>query len=118
MTPSSAAVPPPTAAPPAKPAPNVKPPASTKPAPVPNLPGSRVGPSFLEGLAGSLGSKAGVILHLKAVDTLADDIEMIHDPGSPRLGPVGTKRTDSLGDVWIKTGEANWILLEELRNLG
>ena len=67
------------------------------------------GPSTLEVFAGKAGSVAGVIFHLLVVDKLAGDIEMHLDPGSPALGPVGTKRTDSFGTVWIKISEKEWV---------
>jgi RHS repeat-associated protein len=67
------------------------------------------GPSALEGFAGKIGSITGVFFHILAVDTLAKDIEMLHDPGSPALGPVGTRRTDSTGTVWIKTADKEWV---------
>jgi len=67
------------------------------------------GPSAIENFAGKVGSITGVFFHILAVNTLAKDHEMIVDPGSPALGPVGTKRTDSVGTVWIKIGEAEWV---------
>jgi hypothetical protein len=34
---------------------------------------------------------------------------MIFYPSDPALGPVGTKRTDSAGAVWIKINEYTWV---------
>jgi hypothetical protein len=75
------------------------------------------GPGALEGFAGKIGSITGVFFHVLAVDTLAKDIEMHHDPGSPRLGPVGTRRTDSIGTVWIKISEKEWVTQAYLDNM-
>jgi hypothetical protein len=45
------------------------------------------------------------------------DIEMYHDPGSPALGPVKTKRTDSVGTIWIKTSESRWVVEDDLHSM-
>jgi hypothetical protein len=41
----------------------------------------------------------------------------LHDPGNPDLGPVGTRRTDSVGTVWIKTGEKEWVTAAYYANM-
>jgi RHS repeat-associated protein len=75
------------------------------------------GPGALENFAGKVGSITGVFFHLLAVKTLADDLKMLHDPGNPDLGPVGTRRTDSVGTVWIKTGEKEWVTAAYYANM-
>jgi RHS repeat-associated protein len=75
------------------------------------------GPGALEVVAGKLGSLVGVFFHSLAVKTLAEDFEMMDDPGSPALGPVGTKRTDSVGTVWIKITEKEWVTEDYLKKM-
>lgn len=84
-------------------------PPPTEPAPVVG-PAPRSGPSpgVLEGIAGRLGGAAAVVGGVLSTKTLADDIEMHDNPGSPRLGPVGTHRMDSQGREWVKTGPEQW----------
>lgn len=71
-------------------------------------PAGKPGPGVLESVAGKLGSLVGSFFTLLAAITLAEDFEMENDPGSPALGPVGTKRTDSVGTVWVKISEDKW----------
>jgi hypothetical protein len=63
---------------------------------------SRTSPGKLGGVAGAVGGFLGTF-------KLANDVNMYLDPSDPSLGPVGTKRTDSLGTVWIKIDEKTWV---------
>jgi RHS repeat-associated protein len=75
------------------------------------------GPGALVVFAGKIGSVAGAFFHILAIDTLMKDIEMYHDPGSPALGPVKPKRTDSVGTIWIKTSESRWVVEDDLHSM-
>lgn len=89
--------------------------------PVGPMPAGGGAPSAVENLAGKGGTVLGVWGGILSVRTLADDLKMHMDPGNPDLGPVGTQRTDSLGTVWIKTGEKTWVTpayLEYMRTHG
>jgi hypothetical protein len=84
----------------------------TEPAPTvgPQVaPRSGPAPSTLEGVAGRLSGPAAVVGGVLSVKTFADDLEMHIHPSSPRLGPVGTHRMDSLGTEWIKTAPDTWV---------
>jgi hypothetical protein len=63
----------------------------------------------LESLVGKFGVVAGVFGGILAVKTLAEDFVMLTHPGDPSLGPVGTHRVDSMGTVWIKITESDWV---------
>jgi RHS repeat-associated protein len=77
--------------------------------PVANPPVSQGGPTLLENIAGKAGSLWGVVGGLLSVKKLAEDFEMGMNPSNPKLGPVGTRRTDSIGRVWIKIDEHTWV---------
>ena len=107
------ATPPPAAAPPAA----VKPPLPVEPPPVakPSAPSPPpaakppVGPSAVENLAGKLGGAASAVGGFLAALKFAEDLKMHTNPSDPTLGPVGTRRTDSIGTVWIKIDEKTWV---------
>ncbi len=107
----------PTATKPAAPVPATKgvaPPVAPKPA-------GGAAPSVLENIAGKAGTVLGVVGGVLSVRTLANDLMMHTDPANPRLGPVGTQRTDSMGTVWIKIDEKTWVTpgyLEYVRTHG
>lgn len=108
---------------PIAPKPNIEPPVAPKPiAEPPMAPKSLIeppvvkpiapkvaGPGTLARFAGKVGSIGGVFFHILAIHELAKDVEMIMHPANPALGPVGTRRTDSVGRVWIKTAEDEWV---------
>ena len=88
------------APPPAKPTPIVEPPVAPKAGP---------GPGALEGAAGKLSGPAAVVGGGLSAKKFAEDLEMHLNPSNPALGPVGTRRTDSQGTVWIKTTPDTWV---------
>jgi hypothetical protein len=90
------------APPPAKPTPTVEPPVTTAPKAGP-------GPGALEGVTGKLAGPGAVAGGWLSAKRFAEDLEMHLHPSSPKLGPVGTHRTDSLGTVWIKTSPDTWV---------
>ncbi|MEV6409492.1 SpvB/TcaC N-terminal domain-containing protein [Streptomyces bobili] len=129
-----AAVEPPAAKPTVEPQvvkPTVEPTAMKPAAPVPATKGAApsvapkpaggAAPSVLENIAGKAGTVLGVVGGVLSVRTLANDLMMHTDPANPRLGPVGTQRTDSMGTVWIKIDEKTWVTpgyLEYVRTHG
>ena len=68
-----------------------------------------VRPSALEVFVGKAGSIVGFVGGILSVKKLGEDIQMHIDPSNPALGPVGTRRTDSVGTVWIKIDSRTWV---------
>ena len=63
----------------------------------------------LKRIIGKLAGPAAVVDGVRSAKRLSEDFQMHNNPSSPRLGPVGTRRTDSLGTVWIKIAPDEWV---------
>ena len=73
------------------------------------VPGPKpVAPVGLRVLSG-LGVAGGVLFTIKPAYQLGQDIEMMLFPNTNSLGPVGARRTDSVGRGWIRLNKEGWV---------